>query len=586
MDVMTPTQRRKAMISNRGRTKPERALASALWRAGRRYVTYRGYKKRYGKTLPGQPDIVFPRRRIIVFIDGCFWHGCIECGRHLGLTSQAWKKKIETNRVRDLEVTTQLAEAGWTVFRVPEHDIGTKTSLSETVGRLLRMIHDGSASGDCQKVREFVFGDRRDVSAGSMTAVSLFSGAGLSDLGYELAGFEFVVQVENDERRASVGAANFPSSRWLVENVQGSANKIEAAYRGSTSRDLDLLVATPPCQGMSSANPSRGKRDTGEAEAQEAKNRLMLEVIPVAKLWNPRVIVAENVRQVLTVQVEYDGERKRLLEHLRSNLWNYELYHCVLNVADYGIPQVRSRALVVAVRKDEPCLGRMGSGDLRLWPARSHAERAGDGRRAWMSVQEWMNAMQYEPLDAVCDETARGRHHLHFVPVYEGDRYGQVSQIPRYSGRSAYENATCVTCGHRPVEKGAIHCSCGAIMRSRPYVEREGQAALIRGFQSSYRRMRPDRPAYTVTTNSSHIGSDFKIHPWENRILSILECADLQTVPRFFDWSEAESKRRLYLIRNLVGEAFPTYFTYLHGQVLVDVLSGSCASSDGGADRQ
>ena len=69
--------------------------------------------------------------------------------------------------------------------------------------------------------------------------------------------------------------------------------------------------------------------------------------------------------------------------------------------------------------------------------------------------------------------------------------------------------------------------------------------------------MRPDRPAYTITTNSSHIGSDFKIHPWENRVLSILECADLQSVPRFYDWTRAKEQRTLYLIRNLVGEAFP-----------------------------
>lgn len=91
--------------------------------------------------------------------------------------------------------------------------------------------------------------------------------------------------------------------------------------------------------------------------------------------------------------------------------------------------------------------------------------------------------------------------------------------------------------------------------------------------------MKPERPAYTVTTNSSHVGSDFKIHPWENRILSILECADLQTVPGFYDWARAKDDRRLYLIRNLIGEAFPTCFTYLHGQVLANFLTGSDPST-------
>ena len=104
-------------------------------------------------------------------------------------------------------------------------------------------------------------------------------------------------------------------------------------------------------------------------------------------------------------------------------------------------------------------------------------------------------------------------------------------------------------------------------MRNRPIVFDKKGPRLIKGFDSSYRRMRSDQPASTVTTNSSHVGSDNKIHPWEDRVLSILECADLQTVPRFFDWSLAFEKRRVYLIRNVIGEAFPSYFTYLHGRV-------------------
>ena len=182
--------------------------------------------------------------------------------------------------------------------------------------------------------------------------------------------------------------------------------------------------------------------------------------------------------------------------------------------------------------------------------------------------------MEYERLDASCQEEARGNDPLHFVPVYGADRYMQVSQIPPHSGRSAYDNDTCPSCEEDGVEPKKIRCTwCGAVMRNRPYVERDGEPSLIKGFHSSYRRMSSDRPAYTITTSSSHVGSDFKIHPWENRVLSILECADLQTVPRFYDWTLPQEKRTPYLIRQLVGEAFPTYFTYLHGQILAELLS-------------
>jgi DNA (cytosine-5)-methyltransferase 1 len=86
--------------------------------------------------------------------------------------------------------------------------------------------------------------------------------------------------------------------------------------------------------------------------------------------------------------------------------------------------------------------------------------------------------------------------------------------------------------------------------------------------------MSPDKPAPTVMTNSSHLGSDYKIHPWENRVLSIRECADLQTIPSFYDWSWAFQTGHVYVTRQVIGEALPSWFTYLHGLVLRQLLSG------------
>ena len=567
---MTPAQRHKAMAHNRGRTGPERALASALWHQGVRYFTHERYKSAGGARLPGNPDMVLPRKRLVIFVDGCFWHGCPQCGKHEGLNEKSWISKIAGNRTRDQRVTGELEAAGWTVLRIPEHAVSTKAALSETAARLVSLIRAaplGSA------IRDFVLGDRPEGEQ-PLTAVSLFSGAGLSDLGYEMAGFRFVVQVEVDQKRAAIGAANFPNSTWLVRDVCGSADEIATAYHRAASQRLDMLVATPPCQGMSSSNPSRGKRRSLRAQELEAKNRLMLEVIPVARRLKPRVIVAENVRPVLTLSVEYEGTNRTVIDHIRHHLSDYEVFPEVVNVADYGIPQVRRRALVVAIHKDEPCLADLSSQRRTPLPSPTHSERPTNGALPWVSIRQWLQLMEYGHLDAGSKEAARGEHWLHFVPPYGTDRYLQVSQIPPNSGRGAFENDECPSCSRQHIPPKLILCpSCGEVMRNRPYVERNGQPGLINGFHSSYRRMRPERPAYTITTNSSHIGSDFKIHPWENRVLSILECADLQTLPRFYDWTRAKENRTLYLIRNLIGEAFPTYFTYLHGRVLADLLS-------------
>ena len=412
--------------------------------------------------------------------------------------------------------------------------------------------------------------------------MSLFSGAGLSDVGYALAGFRLTVQVEHDTDRATIGERNFPDSSWLRRDVRAAHEEIERAYRTATKRPLDLLVVTPPCQGMSSSNPSRGRRSTNQHVRQEGLNKLILEIIPMASRLRPRVVVAENVRPVLTLEVTYGSSQKRVIDHLRDGLPDYDLFTYVVNVADYGVPQDRRRAVVVGLRRDEPCQRRLRAENLDPMPIATHARVPSDGQCRWITIRQWMEHVQYESLDSASVEAAVGKHPLHYVPDYATtpDRYLQISDVPPNSGRSAYENDTCPSCEVAPVRTGVIKCPHGHVMRNRPYVRKGRSIRLVKGFHSSYRRMAPDEPARTITTNTSHVGSDFKIHPWENRVLSALECADLQTVPRFFDWSSAmnaKPRSKRYLIRNLIGEAFPPYFTFLHGQVLAGLLQESHA---------
>ena len=417
-------------------------------------------------------------------------------------------------------------------------------------------------------------------------AVSLFSGAGLSDLGYELAGFRLVVQVEREGDRVAVGRRNFPGSAWLACDVRGAHAQIEEAYRAGTEGELDLLVATPPCQGMSSSNPGRGRRGKGETDEKELLNKLILEVVGSAERLRPRIIVAENVRQVLTLEVDYRGRRGRVIDHLDSGLSEYELFAGVVNVADYGIPQDRRRAVVVGVRKDEGCLRGLRAGGLSPWPRATHGKQAENGVARWVTIGEWLKYREYEELDSASGDRAVGKHPLHYVPDYSEnrDRYLQISQIAGDSGGSAYENDICPECGVSPVQSGAVRCDFGHLMRNRPYVCSDGEYRLVRGFRSSYRRMAADEPARTITTNTSHVGSDFKIHPWEHRVLSVLECAELQTVPGFFDWSaamDARPRAKRYLVRQLIGEAFPPYFTFLHGRTLAALLRDGGVAGEG-----
>lgn len=95
----------------------EVALRRTLWAAG-----IRGYRIQ-GTHLPGRPDIVFPRAKVAVFVDGCFWHGCPRCYREPKTNKEYWRLKVRGNRERDQRAADGCAERGWQVLRIWEHEL-------------------------------------------------------------------------------------------------------------------------------------------------------------------------------------------------------------------------------------------------------------------------------------------------------------------------------------------------------------------------------------------------------------------------------------------------------------------------------
>jgi DNA mismatch endonuclease, patch repair protein len=106
------------MRSNTGRdTKPELALRRAVHALGLRYYVNRRPLRSVRRTA----DLVFPRIKVAVFLDGCFWHGCPEHHTTAKTNAEFWAEKVRRNRERDLETDAKLAGEGWTVLRVWEH---------------------------------------------------------------------------------------------------------------------------------------------------------------------------------------------------------------------------------------------------------------------------------------------------------------------------------------------------------------------------------------------------------------------------------------------------------------------------------
>jgi len=93
------------------------------------------------RDLPGKPDLVFPTQKLAIFLDGCFWHGCVKCYRRPRSRQEYWDAKLASNVARDLRITKDLLANGWQVLRFWEHEIRDEPEQCvSTIVRQLKVI--------------------------------------------------------------------------------------------------------------------------------------------------------------------------------------------------------------------------------------------------------------------------------------------------------------------------------------------------------------------------------------------------------------------------------------------------------------
>lgn len=140
---MTPEQRSHCMAAIKGKdTKPEMIV--------RKYLFSRGLRFRVQvKKLPGTPDIVLPKYKIVVFVNGCFWHGHEGC-KYFRLPKsnvEFWREKIERNIERDKESMKALFDLGWKVIRVWECELRNKANREAILNKIYNSITTSGNSG-------------------------------------------------------------------------------------------------------------------------------------------------------------------------------------------------------------------------------------------------------------------------------------------------------------------------------------------------------------------------------------------------------------------------------------------------------
>jgi DNA mismatch endonuclease (patch repair protein) len=133
-DVFTREKRSAVMarIRGAGNKDTELRLIGLMRAAG-----VRGWRRK--AAVFGKPDFVFPKERVAVFVDGCFWHGCPIHATWPKQNAEFWLTKISKNQARDRLVNRGLRKAGWRVLRIWEHDLTRKRAL-RTLGRIRRAV--------------------------------------------------------------------------------------------------------------------------------------------------------------------------------------------------------------------------------------------------------------------------------------------------------------------------------------------------------------------------------------------------------------------------------------------------------------
>ena len=133
-DVFTKAKRSQVMsrIRGRGNKETELALAKLL-----RMTRITGWRRH--TALLGRPDFTFRKARLVIFVDGCFWHGCPKHSTRPANNRAFWSKKLNGNKARDRLVTRTLRRGGWRVLRIWEHDL-TRKNQSRCIGRIQQVL--------------------------------------------------------------------------------------------------------------------------------------------------------------------------------------------------------------------------------------------------------------------------------------------------------------------------------------------------------------------------------------------------------------------------------------------------------------
>jgi DNA (cytosine-5)-methyltransferase 1 len=422
--------------------------------------------------------------------------------------------------------------------------------------------------------------------------LELFCGCGGFSHGFLNSGdFEIACGIDMKPAALETFRRNHPNlAGEAPEIIKGDIREIEIGEiqsrlekRGIASGQLDCLIGGPPCQGFSQLRRSKERERNAivrfrgyDRLDQDPRNDLVLRFLEIAAVLRPKIIVIENVPQMMKhVHNGVDGGIAIQIMNLLKEM-KYETKEAILNAADFGVPQIRERVFIMASRIGAPVL-----------PAASYGDSSKDDLiekniLPWVTVGEAISDLPAAPSGP---QDSLGGGSLSTYPAVNLSRFAKKM---RGSRRFPYNHLTrkyekTVISIIQNMKPGETWDDASARMQSKyaRLIDSEKHAGeselqcqkrliaeglIIPAFEkqyywSAYTRLDRDRPALTITANANFLGSGRFTHPQEDRGITMREAARLQSFEDEFTFlTSADAKdltTNIGVGLDMIGEAVP-----------------------------
>ncbi|WHH59844.1 DNA cytosine methyltransferase [Petroclostridium sp. X23] len=364
---------------------------------------------------------------------------------------------------------------------------------------------------------------------GELKGLSLFANVGIAEAYFEDLGIDICVANEIDIDRARFYQEIYKNTNMICGDITVDTIR-DTIVKESIKQNVDFIIATPPCQGMSEA---------GLRLEFDPRNQLISYAIDVIKRIKPKFVLLENVPKQLTTKIQYGDKIVLIPEYIKSELgndYNFNKEDLVM-AKDYGVPQLRERNIFLLVRKDQPYVWEFPEKQQEI----TLKEAIGD----------------LPPVDPYLREGLTET--LTRFPQYEEKRIKALAVSKwHYPPTHSWKQVEWMM--HTPSGKSAIY--------NEKFYPQKADGTPVKAHHNHYRRLKWDMPCRTITQNNGVISSLACVHPGkpykddngeviysDARVLTIYELLIVMSLP--LNWPIPEWAKETF-IRKVIGEGIPS----------------------------